>query len=43
MKRDVILQIRVSKEEKEAMKKIADEKHISVSSLIRATILSSKR
>jgi antitoxin component of RelBE/YafQ-DinJ toxin-antitoxin module len=43
MKRDVILQIRVSEEEKESMRKIAEEKHITVSGLIRTAILSPQR
>lgn len=43
MKRDVILQIRVSKEEKEEMKKIAEEKHTTISSLIRTIMLSPQR
>lgn len=42
MKKDVILQIRISREEREQIKKIAEENHTTVSNLIRTIILALK-
>lgn len=37
-----VIQVRVTKEEKEAVKKLAEQAHLSISSYVRSQLLSAK-